>query len=201
MKIHLTIPLHQSIKHLQHLQILSQNNLVWLKNGKSGFMREWQQLSKMSRTGISQMGNFSDTQAFGKFPRYPGIWEIPQIPVGIWGWYIFKILEISQMPDYLGNFPKPGYLRNFPDTLAFWEIPIFDIFDNCCHSLYTSNNWNLWYAIFFTADSIVYKYCTRLISRHLYSEIFKDPLEKKYKIFKNRRNVYMLCFILIKGFF
>ena len=38
----------------------------------------------------------------------------------------------------------PGYLRNFPDTQAFekfprypgiWEIPIFDIFDNCCHSL------------------------------------------------------------------
>jgi len=26
------------------------------------------------------LGNFPDTQAFGKFPRYPGIWEIFQIP-------------------------------------------------------------------------------------------------------------------------
>ena len=36
---------------------------------------------------ISQMpgylGNFPYTQAFGKFPRYPGIWEISQIPKGI----------------------------------------------------------------------------------------------------------------------
>jgi len=26
------------------------------------------------------LGNFPDTQAFGKFLRYPGIWEISQIP-------------------------------------------------------------------------------------------------------------------------
>jgi len=36
---------------------------------------------------ISQMPgylrNFPDTQAFEKFPRYPGIWEILQIPIGI----------------------------------------------------------------------------------------------------------------------
>ena len=51
--------------------------------------------------------NFADTQAFGKFPRYPGIWEIS------------KILKIyhSQLP------------------IGIWEIPIFDISDNCCHSL------------------------------------------------------------------
>ena len=32
---------------------------------------------------LMHLGNFPDTKAFGKFPRYPGIWEIPQIPVGI----------------------------------------------------------------------------------------------------------------------
>jgi len=42
--------------------------------------------------------NFTDTQAFGKFPRYPGI------------------LEISQIPWLLGN---------FPDTQAFGKFPKF----------------------------------------------------------------------------
>jgi len=147
------------------------------------------------------LGNFPDTQAFGKFPRYSCIWEIskilkiyhPEISVGIW--------EISQIPRHLGNSPNsyrylrvvhfkdfgnfsndwifgespknlgiweipqmsgysgnssgmpqmPGYLGNirlfekFPKSLkiyhtqifvGIWEIPIFDIFDNCCHSLY-----------------------------------------------------------------
>ena len=35
----------------------------------------------------------------------------------------------------------------------------------------TEINWNLRYAIFSTAGSIVYKYCTRPISRYLYSGI------------------------------
>ena len=68
------------------------------------------------------LGNFPDTQAFGKFPRYPGIWEIPQIPVGIWGWYIFKILEISQMTGYLGNFPDTQAFGKFPSYPDIWEI-------------------------------------------------------------------------------
>ena len=40
---------------------------------------------------------------------------------------------------------------------------------------------NLWYATFSTACFIVYKYCTWPIRRHLYSRIFKDSLDKKYK--------------------
>jgi len=44
------------------------------------------------------LGNFPDTQAFGKFPRYPGIWEI------------------SQIPRLLGN---------FTDIQAFWKFPKF----------------------------------------------------------------------------
>ena len=51
----------------------------------------------------------------------------------------------------------------------------------------TEIDWNLWYAIFSTC-SIVYKYCTRPIRRHLYSGIFKDSLDTKHKIFKNRLN-------------
>ena len=49
------------------------------------------------------LGNFPKTQAFGKFPSYPGI------------------QEISQIPSQMGNSPNarvsqiPGYLRNFPD--------------------------------------------------------------------------------------
>ena len=32
--------------------------------------------------GLAQaFENFPDTQSFRKFPRYPGIWEIPQIPI------------------------------------------------------------------------------------------------------------------------
>ena len=69
------------------------------------------------------LGNFPYTQAFGKFPRYPDIWEISQVPrnfpdtqaFGKFPWYPGN-WEISQIPGFLGN-------------------PIFDIFDNCCHSL------------------------------------------------------------------
>ena len=57
----------------------------------------------------------------------------------------------------------------------------------------TEIDWNLWYAIFFTLCSIVYKYCTQPIRRHLYSGIFKDPFDRKYKIFKNRQNLKMIC--------
>ena len=74
-----------------------------------------------------------DTQAFGRFPRYPSIWEICQIPrhlenfpdtqafgkffryPGIW--------EVSQIPRHLGN---------FRDTQAFgrFEGGIFVKFVN-----------------------------------------------------------------------
>ena len=43
----------------------------------------------------------------------------------------------------------------------------------------TEINCQLKYAIFSTAYSIVYKYCTRPISNHLYSGIFKDFLDTK----------------------
>ena len=44
-----------------------------------------------------------------------------------------------------------------------------------------------------------YKYCTRPISRYLYSGIFKDPFDSKHKIFKNRLNSKILCFELKIG--
>ena len=43
------------------------------------------------------------------------------------------------------------------------------------------------YAIFSTACSIVYKYCTRPISNHL----FKDPLDTKHKIFNKKKTVFI----------
>ena len=50
--------------------------------------------------------------------------------------------------------------------------------------------------IFSTACSIEYKYCTRPIRRHLYSGIFKDPLDrgntKSLKI-DNIHKFYVLC--------
>jgi len=48
----------------------------------------------------------------------------------------------------------------------------------------TEIDYQLKYAIFSTACSIVCKYCTRPISKHLYSGIFKDPLDTKHKILK-----------------
>ena len=52
----------------------------------------------------------------------------------------------------------------------------------------TETNYQLKYAIFSTTCSIMYKYCTRPISKHLYSGIFKNPLDTKHEIFKKRRN-------------
>ena len=50
--------------------------------------KNFHNLKKIPPLGIwetSQMpgylGNFPDTQIFGKFPRYPGIWGISQIPI------------------------------------------------------------------------------------------------------------------------
>ena len=57
-------------------------------------------------------------------------------------------------------------------------------------------DWSLWYAIFFTACSIVYKYCTRPISRHLnqgYIRILLIGNTKSSKIDKiNKCNVLCL---------
>ena len=52
----------------------------------------------------------------------------------------------------------------------------------------TEIEYQLKYAIFSTACSIAYKCCTRPISKHLYSGMFKDPLATKHKIFKKRLN-------------
>ena len=48
----------------------------------------------------------------------------------------------------------------------------------------TEIDYQLKYAMFSTACSIVYKYCTRPISKHLYSGIFKDILVWNKKTFK-----------------
>jgi len=58
-------------------------------------------------------------------------------------------------------------------------------------------------AIFSTACSIVYKYCTRPIRRHLYSGIFKDPLDMKHKIFKKKDWIYKcyVSFLKLEYFF
>jgi len=59
---------------------------------------------------------------YGKFPRFPGIWEISkifkihhhQIPIEIWG-----ISKISQIPRHLGNFPDTQVFGIF---LRFWKF-------------------------------------------------------------------------------
>ena len=53
--------------------------------------------------------------------------------------------------------------------------------------------YKLEYAIFSTAGFFEYNSSTRPINRRLYSGIFKDPLETKYKTLKNSQN---LCFML-----
>ncbi len=46
--------------------------------------------------------------------------------------------------------------------------------------------YRLVYTIFSTSGSIVYNWSTRPINRRLYSGIFKDPIDIKYKTFKIR---------------
>jgi len=46
----------------------------------------------------------------------------------------------------------------------------------------------------FTACSIAYKYCTRPIIKHLYSGIFKDPLNRKHKLFKKKTEFINIMF-------
>ena len=68
------------------------------------------------------LGNFPDTLAFGKFPRYPGNWEIPQVPIGIWGWFILRFWKFLKWLDIWGISRKHSHLENFPDTLAFGKF-------------------------------------------------------------------------------
>ena len=52
--------------------------------------------------GISEI--LLKRKAFGKFPRYPGIWEIPEIfwiPIGIWGWYVCWWIWYSSLDFYI----------------------------------------------------------------------------------------------------
>ena len=57
----------------------------------------------------------------------------------------------------------------------------------------TEIDYQLKYAIFSTAFSTVYMYCTRPISKHLYSGIFQDPFDTKLKIFqKNTEFIYVM---------
>ena len=55
-------------------------------------------------------------------------------------------------------------------------------------------DYQLKYAIFSTACSIVYKYCTRPFSKHLYLWIFKDPLDTRHKIFKKKTEFINVMF-------
>ena len=60
----------------------------------------------------------------------------------------------------------------------------------------TEIDYQLKYAIFSTAFSTVYMYCTRPISKHLYSGIFQDPFDTKQKIFqKNTEFIYVMFHI------
>ena len=67
------------------------------------------------------------------------------------------------------------------------ELDVFNLISLCTRIVrvrdkrVTEIDYQLKYAIFSTACSIVYKYCTRPISKHLYSGIFKDPLVKNTK--------------------
>ena len=54
------------------------------------------------------MGNFPDTQAFGKFPKYPGNWKISRIPR-----HLGNFRDIGGIPQ------MPGYLRNFQSFEKF----------------------------------------------------------------------------------
>ena len=146
---------------------------------------EWQQLSKMSKTGISQkprhLGNFPETQVFGKFPRNPGIWEISKINHHQISKRIWKISGISQMTGYLGNFPNawvfgkflriPNFLLNsdgcvfeifykFPKYLGMWEISQIPV--------YLRNITNTW--ISWETKQILFR---SLMNRHIsYRDIY-----------------------------
>ena len=76
----------------------------------------------------SYLGNFPNTQTFGKFPKYLVIREIskilksycPQISLGIW-----EIWRITQMPGKQGNFQNDWESGEFPKFLGESEGNLF----------------------------------------------------------------------------
>jgi len=58
-------------------------------------------------------GNFSNEW---KFPRYPGIWGIPQIPRHLRNSPKTQTSGISQMPRFLGNSPNIQSFEKFPKS-------------------------------------------------------------------------------------
>ena len=68
------------------------------------------------------LGNFPKTQAFEKFPRYPGIWGISQIPRHLGNFpNFYRYLRGVSFKD-LGNFPKTQAFGNFPRYPGIWEL-------------------------------------------------------------------------------
>ena len=90
-------------------------------------LRNFQNLKNIPPSNTYRnLGNFPDTKAFGKFPKYSGIWKIykifkiyhPQIPFpNAWIFrkfpYSLGICEISQIPWHLRNFQN---LKNIPPS-------------------------------------------------------------------------------------
>lgn len=90
---------------------------------------------------LKSSGNSPDSQVFGKFLWFPGIWGISLIPMGIsvyfWdfrnftGRQKFPIIEkLNHIHILYGIWETSLILRhfgNFPDYQVFWEFPIFTI--------------------------------------------------------------------------
>ena len=91
---------------------------------------------------------------------------------------------------------------HFPQTNV-WNVLLWNttlifadntLSDSCSTLRVTEIDFQLKYAIFSTACSIVYKYCTRPINKHLCSVKFKDPLDTKHKIFKKKTEFINVMF-------
>ena len=98
--------------------------------------------------------------------------------VGIW--FIFKNLEISQMPGIF-------------DCLGIWEIsqmprflgiPNFDIFDNCCHFLL------YWSGAAFL--NVLFKLFLRRSTSNTISEIFNFKSTLNYLVIDNIEIINMM---------
>ena len=111
----------------------------------------------------------------------------PEIPISAY-WHIEKIWRIYSI--YCINITSWIYGVRTKLFLCLKEFRFShkNVFVWRRDKRVTEIDYNLWYAIFSTECSIVYKYCTRPISKHLYSGIFKDPLDTKHKFFKIRLN-------------
>ena len=92
---------------------------VLLRSQKSSTLVLSQLLDWCLQTSVPgfDFGNFSNDWVFGEFPENLGI------------------RDIFQIPRNLGNFLDTQAFGKYPRYPGIWEIPIFDIFDNCCHSL------------------------------------------------------------------